>query len=54
MTTTAIIDAAGVVQDMILARHEDVDPQALGHPEGWQAIDGEGGAIGDAWDGSQF
>ncbi|WP_225783326.1 hypothetical protein [Xenophilus sp. Marseille-Q4582] len=54
MTTTAIIDAAGVVQDMILALHSEVDPQALGRPEGWRAIDGEGGAIGDTWDGTAF
>lgn len=54
MTTTAIIDAAGVVQNLILAHHSEVDPQALGHPEGWQAINGAGGSIGDAWDGSQF
>lgn len=54
MTTTAIIDAAGFVQNIILAHHADVDPQALGHPEGWQAVDGEGGAIGDTWDGLQF
>lgn len=54
MTTTAIIDTDGVVRDMILAHHADVDPQALGRPADWTAIDGEGGAIGDTWTGTQF
>lgn len=54
MSTTAIIDAEGVVQNLILADYPDVDVQVLGHPAGWLAVDGEGGAIGDSWDGSQF
>lgn len=54
MTTTAIIDAAGVVQNLILAHHIDVDPQALGYPADWVAIGAGGGAIGDTWDGEQF
>lgn len=54
MTTTAIIDAAGVVQNLILAHVVDVDPQALGYPADWVAIGAGGGAIGDTWDGTQF
>lgn len=54
MTTTAIIDAAGVVQNLILARVVDVDPQALGYSEGHAAIDGVTAHIGDTWDGSAF
>lgn len=44
MTTAAILDAAGVVTNIIVADPAEVPG----------SVSGEGGAIGDTWDGTQF